>query len=100
MSKTDCEKTLPSIGPRKRPVQNHKKNQRKNRSKNQDRDQVANAIVNQLRNHKTVASSERQLAQMIGAKKSTVRRAVHGLAASGAVELSSSRASTTVALAA
>jgi hypothetical protein len=91
---------LAAIGPRKRPVQNHKKNQRKNRSKNQQRDQVANAIVDQLRNHKIVASSERQLAQLIGAKRSTVRRAVHELAATGAVQLSSSRAGTTVALAA
>jgi DNA-binding GntR family transcriptional regulator len=61
---------------------------------------VAAAIVNQLRDYKTVASSERQLAQMIGAKRSTVRPAVLGLAASGAVELSSSRAGTTVALSA
>jgi hypothetical protein len=91
---------LAVVGPLKRPVQNQKKNQRKNRSKKHNRDQVANAIVNQLRNHKTVASSERQLAQMIGAKRSTVRRAMLGLAASGAVHPSSSRAGTIVALAA
>jgi hypothetical protein len=52
------------------------------------------------RNHKTVASSERRLALLIGAKRSTVRRAVHGLAATGAVQLSTSRTGTTVALAA
>jgi hypothetical protein len=91
---------LAAIGPHKQPVQNRGKNQRKNRPKNHNRDQVANAIVDQLLNYKTLASSERQLARAIGAKRSTVRRAVLGLAATGAVRLSSSRAGTTVALAA
>ncbi len=85
------------VGPRRRPVRRRQKNQ----SKNRDRDQVSRAILNQLRDQRVMDSSERQLAQMVGATRPTVRRALHGLAAAGAVRVQAgSRGSVVTLLAA
>jgi hypothetical protein len=68
---------VPLVGPRREPV----RNRRKNRSKNHRRDDVTDAIVNQLKHYRVINSSERGLAQLIGATRSTVRRALRELAA-------------------
>ena len=63
------------------------------------RAKVKKAILNQL-NQKggSLAGSERGLAALIGANRSTVRRAVHGLVAAGLIALEASRNGTVLRL--
>lgn len=61
---------------------------------------AADAIVSQLHAHGgSLQSTERGLAQLIGAERSTVRRAIHGLAAGGLVALEATKEGTILRLA-
>jgi DNA-binding FadR family transcriptional regulator len=66
-----------------------------------ERSKVAEAIVDHLKaNGGAVLGSHRVLGVKLGANRNTINRALHSLAASGVVALSSSKAGSVVRLAA
>lgn len=63
------------------------------------RDKTANDIVNQLKNQGGfICHSERRLAEIVGADRSTVRRAIHSLASRGVVAMDVSHNGTVLRL--
>jgi len=64
-----------------------------------EREKVSAALVNHLKNHGgVIEESERTLAKRLGADRSTVRRAMHGLAAMGMIAFAASKNGTAMRL--
>jgi hypothetical protein len=89
-------------GPQDRKQRGSERAQHVNHQKNRSlvrRAQAAQALMDHLQNHAQVLSSERELAAAFGASRSTVRRAMLGLAAQGDIRRSADRRGSRLALA-